>query len=66
MDDATPKRAFPWLEPPPPVGGLTIVDIHAAETPAAHQDLVDAWARSAWQAWSSHHAQVRAWADELN
>ncbi|MDQ2853494.1 MAG: DUF5946 family protein [Chloroflexota bacterium] len=63
---ASRKRVFPWLEPPPSVGDLTIVDIHAAETPEAHQDLVATWAGSAWQAWSLHHAQVHAWADELN
>lgn len=62
---ASRKRVFPWLKPPPSVGDLTIVDIHGAETPETHRDLVARWAASAWQAWSVHHAQVHAWADEL-
>jgi hypothetical protein len=63
---ARPKRVFPWLAPPPSVGELTVVDVHGAGTPEAHRAVVDRWARSAWEAWSLHHAQVRAWADELS
>ncbi|MBA3689336.1 MAG: hypothetical protein H0W81_11000 [Chloroflexi bacterium] len=62
---AAPKRIFPWLEPPASVGELTITQVHAAETPEADRTLVDRWARSAWEAWSAHHEQVRTWADEL-
>jgi hypothetical protein len=62
---APPKRVFPWLAPPDSIGDVTVVDVHAAETPEAHRAAVDRWARSAWEAWSPHHAQVRAWADEL-
>lgn len=62
---APPKRVFPWLAPPPSVGGITVVDVHRAETPEAHRAIIDRWARSAWEAWSPHHAQVRARADEL-
>ena len=63
---APPGRVFPWLAPPPSVGEVTIVDVHAAATPEAHRVTVDRWARSAWEAWSPHHAQARAWADELS
>jgi hypothetical protein len=63
---AAPKRVFPWLEPPASVGELTVRDIQAAESPEAHRALVDRWARSAWEAWSPHHAQVRTWADEVS
>jgi hypothetical protein len=62
---APPRRTFPWLMPPTSVGELTVLEVHAAEAPEAHRAVVDRWARSAWEAWSSHHAQVRAWADEL-
>ena len=62
---AAPKRVFPWLPPPDSLGDVTVVDVHAAETPEAHRVVVDRWARSAWEAWSPHHAQVRAWTDEL-
>ena len=63
---AAPKQIFAWLQPPASVGELTVVDIRAAETPEAHRALVDRWARSAWEAWSPHHVQVRAWADEVS
>jgi len=62
---AAPKRIFPWLEPPTSRGTLTVVDVHKAATPAEHRERVYEWARSAWEAWAAHHAQVRAWADEL-
>ena len=56
---------FPWLTPAPSLGELTVVDVLAAESPEAHRPLVDRWAASAWEAWSPHHDQVRAWADEV-
>jgi hypothetical protein len=62
---APPKRVFPWLAPPPSVGAVTVVDVHDVGTPEDHRAVVDRWARSAWDAWSPHHEQVRAWADEL-
>jgi hypothetical protein len=62
---AAPKRTFPWLPPPDSLGDVTVVDVHAAETPEGHRATVDRWARSAWEAWSPYHAQVHAWADEL-
>jgi hypothetical protein len=62
---AAPKRVFPWLQPPPSVGALTVLDVHQSATPAEHRERVNEWARSAWEAWSPHYAQVRAWADEL-
>ena len=62
---AAPKRTFPWLTPPTSLGDVTVLDVHAAETPEAHRATVDRWARSAWEAWSPYHEQVRAWADEL-
>lgn len=63
---AAPTRIFPWLVPPASVGVVTVVDVHAAESPEAHRATVDRWAQSAWAAWSLHHARVRAWADELS
>lgn len=62
---APAKRVFPWLSPPDSLGEVTIVDVHDAENAEGHRATVDRWARSAWEAWSPHHAQVRAWADEL-
>jgi hypothetical protein len=62
---APSQRGFPWLAPPASVGVRTILDVHAASSPEEHRARVDRWARSAWEAWSAHHAQVRAWTDEL-
>jgi hypothetical protein len=58
--------AFPWLAPPPSLGDLTVVDILAAGSAEEHRLVVDRWAASAWAAWSAHHEQVRAWADEVS
>jgi len=57
---------FPWLTPPGSVGEFTVVDILSASSPEEHRALVDRWAGSTWQAWSAHHEQVRAWADEVS
>jgi hypothetical protein len=57
---------FPWLAPPASPGELTVVDLLGATSPEEHRALVDRWARSTWQAWSVHHEQVRAWADEVS
>lgn len=49
-----------WLDPPADMGALTIADIVAAASADEHCRLVRAWAASVWQAWSAHHAAVRA------
>lgn len=54
---------FPWLEPPPSLGELTVVHVYTAQGPAEHVQRVRAWAASAWNAWSEHHARVRGWLD---
>jgi Family of unknown function (DUF5946) len=54
---------FPWLEPPASLGELTVLDVHAAQGPAEHVEGVRAWAASAWNVWSQHHARVRGWLD---
>ena len=55
------KRSFHWLTPPPTVGEKTVLDVWHAGDPGAHIEAVREWARSAWQAWSPHHQQVREW-----
>jgi hypothetical protein len=55
-----------WLTPPPGAGELTVVDILGAGSAEEHRALVDRWASSTWQAWSAHHEQVRAWAEEVS
>ena len=53
------KGKFRWLQPPDSVGALTVVDAAAAGSDSDLDQLVLEWARSAWDAWSPHHATVR-------
>jgi Family of unknown function (DUF5946) len=53
------KGKLSWLEPPASVGSLTVVDVVAAGSDDELDQLVAEWARSAWDAWSPHHATVR-------
>ena len=51
---------FSWLEPPKSMGAITIVDVHAAKNPEAHEKIVREWAQSVWNAWGQHPETVRA------
>ncbi len=53
---------FFWLEPPPSMGAITVLEVHAAESLEQHEKLVWQWARSVWMAWSPHHDTIREWA----
>jgi hypothetical protein len=57
--------AWPWLERPTSMGDVTAVDVATAADDAAAIDLVRRWVEGGWAAWSEHHPQVRARADEL-
>ena len=57
------KADWPRLEPPAWYD-MTVLDLISATDAAAHERLVRLWAESVWDAWSLHHAQVRAWAEE--
>jgi hypothetical protein len=52
-----------WLEPPSPIGTLTVHGPLRANGPDEHAVSVEAWARDVWAAWASHHATVRSWLD---
>jgi hypothetical protein len=58
-------RALPWLEPPGPGGGMTVVDVLAAGSAEEHARLVRRWAESVWTWWGAHHERVRSWVDRL-
>ena len=58
------KSRFVWLQPPPSMGEITVVNVVNVIDPAEHEALVKRWARSAWEAWSAHHARIREWASE--
>ena len=58
----TDKSRFVWLQPPQSMGEVTVADVVGVTDPAEHEAMVRCWARSAWEAWSAHHAQIRKWA----
>jgi len=57
------SRDFPWLDPPASPGGVTVLDVRDAKNTPEHVARVRDWARSVWEAWSSHHDTVRRWAE---
>jgi len=57
------KGQFRWLTPPSFEGARTIVDVLRVRDRLA--DTARLWATDAWQAWRSHHDQIRAWHTEL-
>lgn len=54
--------ALRWLEPPPPDGQRTVLDVASARNLKEHRLRVEWWARSIWEAWSDHHDTIRGWA----
>lgn len=52
-----------WLEPPRPIGTLTVRATVEATHAEEHAACVEAWARDVWAAWEPHHATVRDWLD---
>ena len=57
----TVKSRFVWLQPPSSMGEITVVDLVNVTEPAEHEVMVNHWARSAWEAWCAHHAQIKHW-----
>jgi hypothetical protein len=64
MQRSLGKLRFEWLEPPADLGSVRVTDVLEAADAGAHVRTVDAWARTAWQAWSAHHPRVRSWAQQ--
>lgn len=59
------ERGFEWVEPPPSLGDLTVLDVIGATSASDHNQRVMRWAKSVWEAWKPHHDKVHAWADEF-
>jgi hypothetical protein len=57
------RREYPWLEPPQPLGTLTVAHVQAAAGGDEHVQRVREWARDVWEAWRPHHATIRSWVD---
>lgn len=56
------SNGFVWLDPPKSVGTITVADVVKTNSLEEYDRLGRDWARSAWDAWAVHHAQVRKWA----
>jgi Family of unknown function (DUF5946) len=52
-----------WLDPPRPIGTLTVRGPLRAPGAEEHAVSVEAWARDVWAAWTPHHQTVRSWLD---
>ncbi len=55
------KQSFFYLEPPQNFGSITAADIYQAKSVQEHETIVKEWARTVWEAWSTHHDVVREW-----
>jgi hypothetical protein len=62
---ASEGPAFPWLEPPPDRGSVTVTDVAATADVADHVRAMQRWADAAWAAWEEHFPAVRRRADAL-
>ena len=58
------SRGFLWLDPPPSLGSVTVLDVMQARSGEEHDRRVRQWAEAVWEAWEPHHARVRRWADD--
>jgi Family of unknown function (DUF5946) len=63
--DHPPTGGYVWLDPPFPLGSLTILEVEAAKDEPEHDERIMQWARSVWEAWSPYHETVRRWATLL-
>jgi uncharacterized protein DUF5946 len=54
------KRDFQWLAPPQHSHWLTVLDVIKAKTPEDYLQIVQAWAKSVYDAWSEHHAFIKS------
>ncbi|MEL7296819.1 MAG: DUF5946 family protein [Pseudomonadota bacterium] len=61
----TLKSSFIWLSPPPSLGELNVNSVLAATSPDQHRALVEAWARTAFDAWTPYHNTIRGLLDRL-
>lgn len=50
---------WPYLEPPPTLGPVTVADVRRADDLVG---AVDVWSAGVWQAWEMHHDTVRGFA----
>jgi hypothetical protein len=54
-----------WLEPPLPVGTLTVAHLAAVSGADERGHRLREWAEDVWAAYRLHHGEVRGWLDDL-
>jgi len=59
------KGVFSWLNPPPLLGIITVVEVARAQTTQEHTKIVEAWAQEIWGLWSDHHETVEAYLKDV-
>ena len=52
-----------WLEPPSMLGTLSVLEVLGAVTIEQHNQRVEQWAKSVWNAWKEHHDTVKTWCE---
>lgn len=57
------REKFVWLDPPPSLGAITILDVRGAKDLIEHTERIKRWASSVWDAWSPHHKTIKKWAE---
>jgi hypothetical protein len=52
---------YRWLSPPTFDGVATVLDVVRMSAPADQARAAAEWAEASWDAWRTHHDQVRLW-----
>lgn len=64
-----PEPSWPPFPRPGSTGSITVADVVAAGaragSRAGHEELVERWARSVWEAWAAEHGAVAALTDRI-
>jgi hypothetical protein len=62
---ARPPVEWRWLDPPLPLGSLTIAQVAVAADAAQRGRRLRTWADDVWSAYGAHHGEIRGWVDAL-
>lgn len=55
---ATAIQVWPHYEPPSKTATLTVFDVAFCDSTEEHIKVVKEWARTVWESWSEHHAEI--------
>ena len=59
QDLAKQKTRFEWPATPENLGKMTVLDVLASTNASEHAELIEAWARSVFDAWAPWHGRIR-------